>query len=93
MHHVTRRRQQEGRERVKLALGHSRADEIAASIYTSRRCHDSDRLNVTSSFHRRHSDNYTTDLYTIRYEMLFNVRLKADTSQLNLRHGTDNRKV
>ena len=27
---------------------------------------------------------------TIRYEMLFNVRSKADASQLNLPHGTDN---
>ena len=27
---------------------------------------------------------------TIRYEMLFNVRSKADISQLNLPHGTDN---
>jgi len=27
---------------------------------------------------------------TIRYEMLFNLRSKADMSQLNLRHGTDN---
>ena len=26
---------------------------------------------------------------TIRYEMLFNVRSKADISQLNLPHGTD----
>jgi len=27
---------------------------------------------------------------TIRYEMLFNVRSKANMSQLNLPHGTDN---
>jgi len=27
---------------------------------------------------------------TIRYEMLFYVRSKADTSQLNLPHGTNN---
>jgi len=27
---------------------------------------------------------------TIRYEMLFNVRSKANMSQLNLQHGTDN---
>ena len=29
---------------------------------------------------------------TIRYEMLFNVRSKADLSQLNLPHGNDNKK-
>ena len=28
--------------------------------------------------------------YDTIYEMLFNVRSKADTSRLNLPHGTDN---
>jgi len=27
---------------------------------------------------------------TIRYDMLFNVQSKTDTSQLNLQHGTNN---
>jgi len=30
--------------------------------------------------------------YAIRYEMLFNVQSKADMTQLNLPHGTNNEK-
>ena len=42
--------------------------------------------------HRSVSRFITGDLNTIRYEMLFSVRSKADISQLNLPHGTKNEK-